>query len=94
MGRTSNSCLARRLRAIRRDHFGEHGGPLLAELLGIPFRTWAGFEAGRAIPAGVILRLSELTDVDTRWLLTGGGERSLRRWEMGDDRGRGVFGER
>jgi len=94
MGRMSNSCLARRLRAIRSDHFGEHGGPLLAELLGIPFRSWAGFEAGRTIPAEVILRFSELTDVDPHWLLTGRGGRYLRRWERGDTGGRGIVSDR
>ena len=34
--------MARRLRlAVRVELYGEHGGPLLAEALRLPFRTWA-----------------------------------------------------
>jgi hypothetical protein len=35
--------LALRLRAVRLDKYGEHGGPLLAEQLGIPTRTWVRY---------------------------------------------------
>ena len=38
--------LARRLREVRVDRFGEEGVDVLAGLLGIPPRTWLNYEAG------------------------------------------------
>jgi hypothetical protein len=67
--------LARRLRAVRLDKYGEHGGPLLAEGLGIPTRTWARYESGAPIPGLVLLRFIEVAGIETRWLLTGEGRR-------------------
>jgi hypothetical protein len=67
------SDLAARLGAIRRDLFGEHGAPELAERLGISTRSWLGFEAGRSVPAHVLVRLVEVTTVDSIWLLSGRG---------------------
>ena len=54
---------------------GEHGGPLLAEQLGVPHRTWAHFESGVAIPATTILDFIAATGVSPRWLATGEGEK-------------------
>jgi len=71
--------LARRIREIREDLYGEHGGPMLAEALGLPFRTWYNYEAGCTIPAHSILRFIEVTDAHPHWLLTGEGERYLSR---------------
>jgi hypothetical protein len=65
--------LARRVRVIREEMYGEHGGPLLAEEIGIPFRTWMNYEEGCTIPAQAILLFIELTDADPHWLLTGEG---------------------
>ena len=42
--------LADRVREVRLELFGEHGGPRLAEALGIPHRTWHHFENGVTIP--------------------------------------------
>ena len=67
--------LAGRLRAVRLDLYGEHGGPLLAEALGIPTRSWALFESGVAPPGLVLLRFLEVAGVDPHWLLTGEGRR-------------------
>jgi hypothetical protein len=67
--------LARRIREIRQELYGEHGGPLLAEELNIPFRTWHNYEAGCTIPAHSILRFIEVTDAHPHWLLTGEGEK-------------------
>jgi hypothetical protein len=67
--------LARRVREIRVERFGEVGGPLLSETLGLPERTWANYESGVTIPALVILRFVELTGVNPRWLRTGKGEK-------------------
>jgi hypothetical protein len=67
--------LAGRLRAVRLDQYGEHGGPLLAERLGIPTRTWVRYESGAPLPGLVLLRFSEVAGVEPRWLLTGEGPR-------------------
>jgi hypothetical protein len=66
--------LAERVREIRVERFGEGGGPLLAETLGLPERTWHNYESGVTIPALVMLRFIEATGADPRWLLTGQGK--------------------
>src|SRR5262249_34092128 len=38
--------LAQRVREIREDLYGEHGGPLLAAALQVTFRTWYLYERG------------------------------------------------
>ena len=67
--------LAQRVREIRVERFGKVGRPLLAEVLGLPERTWANYESGVSIPALVILRFVELTGVTPRWLRTGHGNK-------------------
>ena len=71
--------LARRVREIREERYGKHGGPLLARALEIPFRTWHNYERGCTIPAHSILRFIEITDAHPHWLLTGEGSRYLAR---------------
>ena len=66
--------LAGRVREIRRQLFGEQGGPRLAEALGLPDRTWRNYEAGVTIAAPVILRFIEVCGASPHWLLTGEGE--------------------
>jgi len=65
--------LAERLAALRKELFGERGGPELARRLGLPIRTWYNYEAGVTVPAEVILRLIEMTSVEPLWLLHGTG---------------------
>ena len=65
--------LAGRIKIVRVDLFGDHGGPILAEQLKIPFRVWVEYEQGLTIPAMTILRFMELTNADPHWLLTGEG---------------------
>ncbi len=72
-----NIALAARVRAIRCDRYGEHGGFLMADELGLLLKTWACYEAGCTIPAPVILRFIEVTGANPTWLLTGEGERYL-----------------
>ena len=67
--------LARRVREIREELYGAHGGPLLAEALHIPFRTWMNYENGCTIPASSILRSIEVTGASPHWLLTGSGDK-------------------
>lgn len=71
--------LARRVREVRRELYGEHGGPMLAEALRIPFRTWMNYEEGCTIPAQVILRFIETTEASVEWLLSGKGEKYAAR---------------
>jgi hypothetical protein len=71
------SGLACRVREVREDLYGEHGGPLLAEVVGVSFRTWLNYEAGCTIPAQVILRFIEKTRAHPHWLLTGQGDKYL-----------------
>ncbi len=65
--------LARRLREVRGDLFGEHGEAILAECLHLPTRTWTNYETGVTIPAALLLRFVEVTGVCPHWLLTGQG---------------------
>ena len=67
--------LAHRLHEVRIELYGDDGGPLLAELLGLPARTWANYESGVTIPGLVLLRFIEVTGVEPRWLLAGDGRR-------------------
>jgi hypothetical protein len=73
------SDVAARMREIRVALYGEHGGPLLAQALGIPFGTLHQYELGRTIPAHAILRFIEVTSAHPHWLFTGDGERFLDR---------------
>lgn len=74
---TVKEALAQRVRSVREELYGEHGGPLLAEALQLPFRTWHRYESGVTIPAEVILRFIEVTEANPHWLLTGEGPRFL-----------------
>lgn len=67
--------LSRRLREIRQEIFGEHGGPELARRLGLPARTWYNYETGVTVPAEVLLGFIEQTGVNPTWLLNGEGPR-------------------
>ena len=63
--------LAHRLRQVRLELYGEHGGPELARLLAIPAGTWFHYEGGVTIPGEVLLERLDLTGVEPRWLLRG-----------------------
>ena len=67
--------LSRRLREIRQEIFGEHGGPELARQLSLPARTWYNYETGVTVPAEVLLGFIEQTGVNPTWLLNGEGAR-------------------
>lgn len=64
-----------RLREVRAEMFGEHGGPELARLLNLPARTWYNYETGVTVPAEVLLGFIEQTGASPLWLLTGRGPR-------------------
>lgn len=69
--------LAHRLRSLREELFGEHGGPQMAKLLDLPARTWYGCETGEDIPGEILVLVAERTRARYEWLLTGHGP-SLR----------------
>jgi hypothetical protein len=73
----SKAAIAGRLRLIRSEIFGEHGGPELADQLGIPSRTWCNYESGVTIPGEVLLRFLAITDAGPLWLLDGEGPKYL-----------------
>jgi hypothetical protein len=65
--------LAGRLREVRVELYGEHGGSVLARLLCLPRRTWAKYEDGATIPGEVLLAFVVGTGADPQWLLHGEG---------------------
>jgi hypothetical protein len=73
--------LSRRIREVRMELYGEHGGPMLAEALDMPFRTWMSYEMGASMPAQSILRFIEVTRANPHWLLTGEGQKFISRRE-------------
>ena len=73
MRQRTKSDLAQRVREIRFELYGKHGGSMLAEAVGVPLRTWLNYEAGVTVPAPVILRFVELSRACPRWLLRGEG---------------------
>jgi hypothetical protein len=67
--------LSRRLREVRQEIYGEHGGPELARRLDLPARTWYNYETGVTVPAEVLLGFIEQTGANPAWLLSGEGAR-------------------
>ncbi len=70
--------LSRRLREIRQELFGEHGGPELARRLNLPARTWYNYETGVTVPAEVLLGFIDQTGANPLWLFSGEGTRFRR----------------
>lgn len=70
--------LSRRLREIRQELFGEHGGPELARRLNLPARTWYNYETGVTVPAEVLLGFIDQTGANPIWLLSGDGSKYRR----------------
>jgi Peptidase S24-like len=70
--------ISRRLRDVRQELFGEHGGPELARRLNLPARTWYNYETGVTVPAEVLLSFIDQTGANPVWLLSGEGERYRR----------------
>ena len=70
--------LSKRLREIRQELFGEHGGPELARRLNLPARTWYNYETGVTVPAEVLLGFIDQTGANPLWLLSGEGTKYHR----------------
>jgi hypothetical protein len=71
--------LARRVREIREDLYGENGVEAVARALNLPPRTWLNYEQGITMPAVVMLQFLDLTAADPHWLLTGEREHTSAR---------------
>jgi hypothetical protein len=67
--------LGHRVREIRLELYGLHGGPMLASELGISFYKLMRYEQGQTIPAHTILLFMEKTGARSSWLFTGEGEK-------------------
>ncbi len=67
--------LADRIKAVRRELFGDAGISALVDSLDFPLRTWMNYEMGVTMPASVLLQFLVLTAVNPHWLLTGEGPR-------------------
>jgi hypothetical protein len=70
--------LSRRLREIRQELFGDHGGPELARRLNLPARTWYNYETGVTVPAEVLLGFIEQTGANPIYLISGEGSKFRR----------------
>ena len=75
---TVKAQLSGRLREIRQELFGDHGGPELARRLELPARTWYNYETGVTVPAEVLLSFIEQTGTNPVWLLSGEGPKFRR----------------
>ena len=77
----SNAVLARRVREIRAELFGEGPSSLedMAAELSLPPRTWENYEAGVTMPATTLVHFLALTGANPDWLMAGSGERYSRR---------------
>lgn len=53
--------LARRLREVRQELYGERVGPFVAEALHLPAHARRSYEAGAEMPARVLLRFTDLS---------------------------------
>jgi len=60
---TNDVCANRALRS--------QGGPELSRQLGLPTRTWYNYESGITVPAEILLKFIEVTQVEPLWLLHG-----------------------
>ncbi len=76
--------ISRRLREVRQELFGEHGGPELARRLSLPARTWYNYETGVTVPAEVLLAFIDQTGANPIWLLTGEGQHLRRESDASD----------
>ncbi len=70
--------LSRRLREIRQELFGDHGGPELARRLNLPARTWYNYETGVTVPAEILLSFIEQTGANPMYLISGDGPKFRR----------------
>ncbi len=68
---TPAQALTRRLKELRRKHFGPQGAAGFAQRLGLSVEEYQRFERGTVPSGDVLVRICEVTGEDLQWLLTG-----------------------
>jgi len=68
---SATQALAKRIKELRRRHYGARGAAECARRLGVSSEDYARFERGAIPPPDVLVRMCELTGEDLQWLLTG-----------------------
>jgi transcriptional regulator with XRE-family HTH domain len=68
---TAEQALARRIKDLRRRHYGARGKERFAQRLGVPAEEYARYERGSVPPGEVLVRICDVTGEDLQWLLTG-----------------------
>ncbi len=71
------STFSERLEIIR-EYFGLKGNAF-SEQLGIPYRSYMNYKAGRTPPADLLTKIIEEFAIDPTWLMTGEGSMELKR---------------
>ncbi len=67
----AEEALARRIKELRRRHFGPQGAERFAGQLRVSLEEYARYERGVVPPGEVLVRICEVTGEDLQWLLTG-----------------------
>jgi transcriptional regulator with XRE-family HTH domain len=68
---SAQAALAKRIRELRRRHFGARGKPEFARRLGVRLEQYEAYERNRVPPGDLMVRICEVTGEDLQWLLTG-----------------------
>lgn len=63
--------LSKRIKELRRRHFGAGGAGEFARRLGVPPEDYERYERSSVPPGEIMVRMCELTGEDLQWLLTG-----------------------
>ncbi|MFH1748404.1 MAG: helix-turn-helix transcriptional regulator [Planctomycetota bacterium] len=63
--------LSKRIREMRRRHFGARGAAEFAQRLDLPLEQYKRFERQTVPPGEIMVRMCEVTGEDLQWLLTG-----------------------
>ncbi len=63
--------ICQRIVQVRMETTGPRGKASFSKLLGISPSTYEYYEAGRVPPAHILIKISEIANIDLRWLLTG-----------------------
>lgn len=67
----SDTEICARIVQVRVEVAGPRGKAAFARMLGLSPSTYQSYEAGRVPPAGVLVKMADIAEVDLRWLLTG-----------------------
>lgn len=71
MKKYDGNTIIQRVKILRTQHAGARGRSKFARALGISPSTYSYYETTRVPPIEILLKISELTGADLKWLLTG-----------------------